>query len=380
MNPETSVISSDSVFALLAFLGAAAFVAGLAEKTRLFRQVPGVAIMFFLAAAAAHFAIIPRSSVLYGAIWSYFVPMAIAMFLIKADLFEIFTKGGRTLIAFLFGALGAALGAIIAVLLVDLGPEEAKLAAVFSATYTGGSLNFAAVAEAVQFQDPASVSTALAIDNVFGSAYIIPLMYLGGWNYFKNRFGWRADTIFLSERQTAERVNRPSTLIDLFAAISLSAAVCAAAVFLMAALGYPSYSILAIAVLMAPIATIGRRYLSKIRGEDILAMALMYMFFAMIGAGVDIPAMLSAAPGMFVMVLLIFSFQFLFVMLAGYFLKLNYAELIIASLACITGPPVAAAVAITFKWHNLVVPGVVTGVFGYVIGNFIGIGIFWMFG
>ena len=50
--------------------------------------------------------------------------------------------------------------------------------------------------------------------------------------------------------------------------------------------------------------------------------------------------------------------------------------MVTASLACIAGPPIAAAIAILFKWRNLVAPGILTGILGYVLGNFAGVGLF----
>ena len=128
------------------------------------------------------------------------------------------------------------------------------------------------------------------------------------------------------------------------------------------------------------IATLGRKYVSQFRGEDLVAMIFMYLFFTIIGAGADINAMLSAAPSLFAIVLIIFAVHLLVLAAAGFIFKLNYAELAVASLACIAGPPIAAAIAILFKWRNLVAPGILTGVLGYVLGNFIGVGIFTLLG
>lgn len=376
---EGSFIAPNDVMGLLAAFFAGAWLSVLAEKTKIGKQVSGVGIICFLAVAASQANVIPKTSPLYDAIWLYFVPLAIALFLIKADLVQIFTKSGRVLIAFVIGVIGAVAGAVLGALLLDLGPEEGKIVGVFSATYTGGSLNFAAVAKAVEFQDKSLLSAALAIDNVIGSAYLIPMIFLAGWSVFKKHFAWRQESILGSIQEDGTVAERPASLSDMFAGLTVAALVCAAAAYLAQAAGKPSYSILAVTALMAAVATAGRKFLARIKGEDVLAMALMYMFFAMIGAGVDLRAIAGAAPGMFVMVLMIFTVHLAFLFIAGRIMKLNYGELVIASLACITGPPVAAAVSVLFKWRSLTVPGVLTGVLGYVIGNFIGVGLFWVF-
>lgn len=374
----SSLISGDNIPLLLGLFAAAALWALTAERSGPLKGAPAAALIFLVTAIGAQVSILPRQSPFYDTIWQYFVPMAIAMFLIKADIVEIIQKGGRTLAAFIVGSVGVILGVLLASVVVDLGPEEAKVAGVFSATYIGGSMNFAAVAEAVQFQDRGLLASALAIDNVLGVSCIVFLMYLGSSRMLQAALPWRAATIF-HQPTPAEAVaaHRDMRVEDLFAAVALAALICAASNTIMTALGYPSYSMLAITVLMTLVGTFGKKYVAWIRGEDILAMGFMYMFIGMVGVGVDVANMVSAAPGLFGMVLIIFAVHLTLIFAFGYIFKLNYAEIVIASLAAISGPPVAAAVAIAFKWNSLLAPGVLTGVLGYIVGNFIGLGIYW---
>ena len=57
----------------------------------------------------------------------------------------------------------------------------------------------------------------------------------------------------------------------------------------------------------------------------------------------------------------------------GKALKLDLAELAMASAVCIGGPSSAAALASAKGWRDLLIPGVLAGSFGYAIGSFIGI-------
>ena len=370
------MIAADNIFGLLAALLAICALAAGLERTRWGKRLSGAGIILLTALAAAHFGILPRSAPLYGTIWTYMVPLAIALFLLKADLIKVVSEGGRVLAAFMIGMAGTVFGAWLATLLVDLGPSEAEIAAVFTATYTGGSLNFVAVAEAVSFDDSSQLSAALAIDNILGVGFIILLNLAAGWSLLQQRYGWRMDAVV---RETPQAKGEAEPAIDLFGlttALALAAGAVAVSAFIANAFGIADYRLLVITVLVTGVATLGRKYLAGLRGEDILAMMAMYLFFAIIGAGADLGAMLSAAPGMFVMVGCIFVSHLVFMLVAGRLLKLNYAELITASLACIAGPPIAAAIAILFKWRNLVAPGILTGILGYVLGNFAGIGLF----
>ncbi|HBU61137.1 MAG: hypothetical protein CMH91_03270 [Oceanicaulis sp.] len=370
------MIGAENIFGLMAaLLGICALAAGL-ERTAWGRRISGAGIILLTALLAAQFGVIPRSAPLYGTIWTYLVPLAIALFLLKADLIKVFTEGGRVLIAFLAGMAGTIAGAALAALIVDLGVNEARIAGVFAATYTGGSLNFVAVAEAVGLQDSSQLSAALAIDNIFGVGFILLLNLAAGWSLFQRWYGWRAD--WLGERllPVEDADAGGASLFGLLSALAVSAAAVAVSGAVSTALGIANYEMLVLTVIVTVLATLGRSVLAGLKGEDVLAMMFMYLFFAIIGAGADLGEMLQAAPGMFVMVGCIFVVHALAVLAVGRLLKLNYAEMVTASLACIAGPPIAAAIAILFKWRNLVAPGILTGILGYVLGNFAGVGLF----
>ena len=268
------------------------------------------------------------------------------------------------------------LTALLAALIVDLGVNEARIAGVFAATYTGGSLNFVAVAEAVGLQDSSQLSAALAIDNIFGVGFILLLNLAAGWSLFQRWYGWRADRLGERLLPVEDADAGGASLFGLLSALAVSAAAVAVSGAVSTALGIANYEMLVLTVIVTVLATLGRSVLAGLKGEDVLAMMFMYLFFAIIGAGADLGEMLQAAPGMFVMVGCIFVVHALAVLAVGRLLKLNYAEMVTASLACIAGPPIAAAIAILFKWRNLVAPGILTGILGYVLGNFAGVGLF----
>lgn len=374
------MISPDDIFGLLAVFLVLAAAAAALEVTPVGRRVSGVGLVLIASIAAAHFGIIPRSAPLYGAIWTYLVPIAIALFLLKADLIRIFREGGRVLLAFTLGAIGVTAGALLGANLLDLGPGEAEIAAVFSATYVGGSLNFVAVAEAIGFTDSSRLAAALAIDNVLGVSFIMAMNLVAGWPVLQRLFPWRSHSIYGEPETAGISESREFDLRSILAALAIATAIVALSMSLSAKLGMSNYALLFITIGTALIATAGRKYLSRLQGEDVVAMIFMYMFFAIIGAGADLNGLLSAAPEYFILVLIIFAGNLLVTFIAGWFLKLNHAELIVACLACIAGPPVAAAIAILMKWRSLVAPGILTGVLGYIVGNFVGITVFRLLG
>ena len=375
----TSLIGPGNVFALLAVFFALTAVGAALEKTRIGRRISGVMIVIALAIALANLGVIPASAPTYGVIWATLVPLAIALFLVKADLLGIAVEGGRTLIAFAFGAAGVAVGAWAGALLLDLGPYEAEYAGVFSATYVGGSLNYAAVAEAIGFRDPTALAAGVAIDNVVGLGYLLLVGAAAGWALFQRHFAWRAERLADGVDDSNDTQRAPS-VTELAVALGLAALACAVGAAAADAFGQPSYGILYITVIMVAIATAGRRWLRNIRGPELIATLFMYLFFALLGAGADLRAMLGAAPALFAFVLIIFAVHIVFILVGARLFKLNFAEVVVASSACIGGPPIAVAFAVLFGWRRLAVPAVATGVLGYALGNFVGIGLFELVG
>jgi uncharacterized membrane protein len=56
----------------------------------------------------------------------------------------------------------------------------------------------------------------------------------------------------------------------------------------------------------------------------------------------------------------------------GKWFKYELEEMVLAAVITSGGPMNGVAVAISKNWHNLIVPSLMLGVWGYVIGNYIG--------
>ena len=122
-------------------------------------------------------------------------------------------------------------------------------------------------------------------------------------------------------------------------------------------------------------ANIFPRALQKLEGNFELGMLLMYLFFAAVGAGTDAISFLSNAVILLVYGMIIILVHLALVLLGARLLKIDLAEAIVASAAALVGPAVTAAIASSKGWKELVTPGIMCGIFGYVIGTFVGVSI-----
>ena len=70
---------------------------------------------------------------------------------------------------------------------------------------------------------------------------------------------------------------------------------------------------------------------------------------------------------------LIMVCNFFVTMIVGKIFKWSYEEISVCCNATFGGPTTAAAYAINKGWHALVVPSILVGLLGYIIGNYFGV-------
>jgi len=383
-----TLISPDNNFALMAALFVIAGAAFLAEKTRIGSHLTGAVIAILAAIAASNLRIIPHSAPAFDFVFSYFVPVLIPMFLFKANLRTMMFETTRMTLAFLIASLGTILGVIIAVGLMDLGslaaaadidPEmrEAGIAGLFTSTYIGGSVNYAALGEITGLRTDASFfSAATATDNLFSAVFLSVLALLPGWNWLARKF----TTHDHGEKQIEEAATLPITSTSLTLALAAAISFVAIGDALTAAIGMPSLRYAIITTLVLIVATAFPKWMDRLHGSFELGVGLAFVFFAAIAAGADLVAMVQIAPILIVLVVILLSVHLVVLLGVGRLFKLTVPELVTASNAAVLGATTAPALAAARGWHDLVTPGVLVGVLGYALGTFAGTAMFHLWG
>ena len=379
-----TLISPDNDFALMAALFVIAGGAFLAERTRFGAHLSGAVIAILAAIAAANLRLIPHSAPAFDFVFSYFVPVLIPLFLFKANLRHMLFETTRMTIAFLIASLGTILGVIIAVGLLDLSSlapaadidpalREAGIAGLFTSTYIGGSVNYAALGEITGLRTDASFfSAATATDNLFSAVFLSVLALLPGWNWLATRFTSHEHGEKQEEKVTPEKISAMSLTLAMAAAISFVAIGDAITGFI----EIPSLRYAIITVLVLIVATAFPHWMEKLHGGFELGVGLAFVFFAAIAAGANLLAMVQIAPLLIVVVVILLSVHLVVLLGVGRMFKLTLPELITASNAAVLGATTAPALAAARGWHDLVTPGVLVGVLGYALGTFAGTAIF----
>jgi uncharacterized membrane protein len=148
---------------------------------------------------------------------------------------------------------------------------------------------------------------------------------------------------------------------------------------LAAALGTESSAILFVTALIVALATLFPRQLSSLAGAHELGVLLMQVFFAVIGASASVALVLAHGMVLFAFAVGILTLHLVVILIAGWLLRLDLAEVVIASNANMGGPTTAAAMAVARRWETLVIPAVLCGTLGYATATFIGVAVgYWL--
>ncbi len=371
-----SLVPADDVLAVTGILFAVVAASIYLETRFAWAKTLSAALLALLGGLVlSNVGVLPFASPAYDFVTDHFILVAIPLLLFKADLRVILAQGGRTLLAFVIAAAGIMVGALIAFVLIDV-PESAKYAGMLVGGYTGGGLNFVAVSQAVGMDDPGLSTVALAAESLAGIGYLFVLAVLPTFTIIRRWLPLRGPEMERPVATTpAERSHRGGWLLHTATAIALSLVVCAVGVGIAAWIDRPRYSILAVTAVAVVVANLAPAAMARLRGDQELGMLLLYVFFVVYAAGAEIGSLAGTAALMLGYACLVIAVQVIVSAIGAKVFRFSYAEILVASNACVLGPPTAAALAAGRGWHGLVTPGVLTGVFGYVVGNFLGVSV-----
>ena len=320
------------------------------------------------------------------------------MLLLRCNLKKIWAETGRILVIFLIGSAGTVLGAYLAFFLLK-GPygnagDLARVAAMMTGTYTGGSVNLAAMASQYAAGDDVTAASIVA-DNLTMALYFFALIFFAGSKWFRRRFNHPLiDQIEAGETggdhektlAAAFWSRKDISLWDIAANIAYAASVVWVSRliaglfsglepdglimnFTVRFFGSQYVWITTISVLVA---TLMAEKVKNIHGSQEIGTFCIYMFLFVIGVPANIYIVITRSPLLLVLTFIMVFMNMIFCFGAAWILKFTLEDAIIASNANIGGPTTAAGMAISQGWVDLVGPAMLIGTFGYVIGNYLG--------
>lgn len=393
---EHTLISAENTWALFAILAAIATLAVyLEQKTKIGSKVTGCVMALIFAMVLSNTGIIPLEAAAYDFVWDYIIPLAIPMLLFNADIKKIGRESGRLLIIYLISGIGTVAGGIVAYnLLKGAFADLGLVLPMMIGTYTGGSVNLVAMADAYQVGGEL-VSSSVVADNLLMALYFFALIAAAGSRFFLKHY--RHPLIDELERLSGDGEQKGAatfwqpkqiSLKDIALCVALSLVIVAVSVkiaeifagliptsnFGLSLLnGLLGNKYLIITTLTMLVATLFPKQLGDMPGAQEIGTYLIHIFFAVIGVPASIYMIVTKAPLLLLFCAIIVFVNMVFSFVFGKLLKFSLEEIIISSNANIGGPTTAAAMAIAKGWNALIVPAILVGTLGYVLGNYYGI-------
>jgi len=391
-----SLISAENTWALFAILAAIATLAVyLEQKTKIGSKVTGCVMALIFAMVLSNTGIIPLEAAAYDFVWDYIIPLAIPMLLFNADVKKIGRESGRLLIIYLISGIGTVAGGMVAYsLLKDSFTDLGHVLPMMIGTYTGGSVNLVAMADAYSVGGEL-VSSSVVADNLLMALYFFALIAAAGSKFFLKTY--RHPIIDELEARSGGGEHKGAatfwqpkqiSLKDIALCVALSLVIVAVSVkiaevfagliptsnFGLSLLnGFLGNKYLIITTLTMLIATLFPRQLGDMPGAQEIGTYLIHIFFAVIGVPASIYMIVTKAPLLLLFCAIIVFVNMLFSFVFGKLFRFSLEEIIISSNANIGGPTTAAAMAIAKGWNALIVPAILVGTLGYVLGNYYGI-------
>jgi uncharacterized membrane protein len=360
----------------------------------------GAALMVILVGAlASNLNLIPsgsgrETSVVYSAVFAWVAPLSIFWLLLPVKLRAVLDAGVPMLLAFGVGLVGTIVGVLLGMQLIGgpelLGADYPALAGMYAGTYTGGSVNFNAIALHYEVvQSGGLYAAAVVADNIVTALWMIACLALpralGRW--------WPASggPDASSEPEVAKGVgdgegddearvgeDEPElvTPVDLAMVLGtgLLAVLAAGALADRAAkMGVELPSILIVTVFGLAAAQLP--ITSRLRGARVLAMLSVYVFLGVIGAYCDLQALGrigELGPRLLVLATTIVVVHGILSFTLGRLLRLDRDVVAVASQANIGGATTALAVARSLGRSELVLPAILVGSLGVALGSFLG--------
>lgn len=373
-----SLIGPDQTFALSAIIMVMVTFGLWAENTRWGKSIGGPLLLIAIAMILANIGVIPHVAGIYDEIGGLLVPMAIPLLVMRADFKTIFSESGQMLVCFVVATVATIIGALVAVLVIDMGPLEPQIAGTVTASYIGGTLNYVATAEAVGLKSSSIYVAGLSADAVGAVFFLMLLMLMPAIRFVRNSLPSKFignEGHLASQEDTCEPVEaQPFILLPAATGLAISLVVCAVSAVLTSLLKIDSLFILIVTAISLLVANFAKPLVSRVSSEFELGTLFMYIFFVAIGAGAKFSDVVGSAFPILMFIVVMVVVHLFVVVLIGRFMKLDLAEVMIASNACILGPAPAAALAASKGWRPLVTPGILVGLFGYAVATFIGIG------
>ncbi|MDH3735277.1 MAG: DUF819 family protein [Gemmatimonadota bacterium] len=382
---------TDHTLFILAVLSLVIVVTEWAVRRTWLKHVGTALLVIIATAIIANLGLIPTTSTeqdpvpAYDAIFGTVAPLAIVWLLLKVNLRDILKAGVPIISLFVIGSLGTVAGVLVAMWAVDgperIGPMYHALGGMFTGTYTGGSVNFNAIAiEYDMMREAVLFGGAAAVDSIMTTIWMALTIAMP--RFLRPLWAGRmrgadgdpalAREVDLGVEEDTESLHP----VDLALVLAIGFGTLWASNGLAAwseSIGFAVPSIIILSIIALALAQIPA--VTNLAGSRTLGLFAVYLFLCVIGAFCDIGALAEIGG----LGLTLLAFTFILVLVHGlvtfgaaWLLRMDVDIAAVASQANVGGGTSALALARSLGRGDLVLPAVLIGSLGTALGTFLG--------
>lgn len=368
------------------FIITPAVVIVLEGKYSAVKKVGAVLICYILGAIVGNIGILPEGAYVYQDWFTKLtVPIALPLILFSMDVKKWFGQAGEAFKSLLLG-----LFTVIAMIFLGFWifkgsiDEIWKVAGMLTGIYTGGTPNMAAMKTALDVDTEVYLMTH-TYEVALGAIYLIFILSIGQRVFllflkpFKSPETGKVKVEKMNleeEYESYEGFFRKKTILPVLTALGLSLLIFAVS-FGISTLFPEDFSTAAIILLITTF-SIAASFVSRINRIKKTFQSGMYIiliFCVVVSSMADISQLVDISFDLFWYVALaMYGSHILHALLARFF-KIDADTVIISGSALICSPPFVPVVAGALKNREVILTGLVVGIAGYAIGNYLGVSI-----
>ena len=349
-----------------------------AGKTKIGTRLGGPALLVIIfTAIIANFNLIPSASNsinLYDTIFKYVAPISIFYLLLNINISSIKKAGLPMIGLFILGSLATTFGILVSWFILSpeiiLGEDAKIIAGMLTGTYTGGSVNFNAIALEYDFQKKGVLyAGTIAVDNVVTTIWIMITLTIP--MILKNLWKSNISIIINSKNKHQDSHFDSIDFESLIWLVFLGITSYFLSDLISSYTNIPSILVLTtIGILIAQL-----KFVSYLKGSHSLGIYMVYLFLAVIGAYCELSAVDQLEDiGITLLLftsLAVFVHGIIFILIGGLVYR-DWDMISIASQANIGGGTSAIALAEAFDRKDLILPAILVGSLGNALGTYLG--------
>lgn len=353
-----------------------------------------VVLCIFIGLFLSNIGIIPYSSSVFSGIGNVVLLCAIPLMLFKANIVKILKDSGKLFLLFHIAAIGTVVGVLAAFIVFRVFGNTKYLLTIISAAAVGGTVNCVAMGSIFDIPN-GMLESYLVVGNFSAAAMILILRLLHNSKWVRKNLKHPYTDKFEAAFNGKENEGKGKTnaaafwggkeigIKDIALALALTFSIVGISSLIanwVVSLNPPAiiaqlfgsvYLIMTIITVI--LATAFSKFMGNIRGTLELGNIGMLAWFVTIGASGNLVDIIKNGALSLGLLAIVIPVNILFAVIGAKLIKATWEDAVNATCATVGGPPTAAAASVTFGWDEMVVPGILVGLWGYIIGSYFGI-------